>query len=925
MWIERIDFAGFGNISGEKIEFKNNKLNLVVESNEYGKSTIASAVWAILYDFPEREGRPSEREARRPNANSKMPYIASIDITNNGTRLKIIRDFNDGAVQVVDRDQNNKDVTRQFRGPGGEEQIGLKLTGMTREMFRSTCFVGQRELDEHVFEDSDLAAMFQGIADTSSPATNAGDAIDVLNQALQRFPYKGRRNKVDAVLRDLEGQYYELSDTIKKMENDRVDTAIKIKKINELGEDIVDDYATAGATEYFELCLEAADTDNRLIQAQSMLAKVSELRQELNSLGDLEGFPIDSAKQVEELLVRRQSRQEDLNRFQQDVAPLISGYEAEGSAHENDDELNSFTMDDGRRLGAQSVKLHKHESELLDLRQRRGSEYDRLSSLNIDLNNVTSSKQAFQNMSDKDSESARSYMALLDQFKLALNEAEEKVERSRLVINDIDEQRKAKKVMFVLPGGALRKRELEAAEAEVEKETKHIEELNTKVKGLEAKLDTLAKKVGIESGEELLAHFSGAGGETNHLRELQSLDRMIEEKEGNITALNKEIEPLFLKAGRQIYDVNAATAAELAERVQQYVMEKQKADSKSNAAQQSKDQFAFLSSEIENVDNSLNEIFAQAHIEKSTNREEQRQEFFAKLANFHRWQMLTGELRKMEGDMSSGFTPDELPPQIERLESNRMEIFERMHELIEQHPAIAEMAPPMLSSQRKSSVADGGDEKTYVDDLRRERDELTLAVRSATMNHDQNYLSAVEEQEQISRELNNVRRAKTALELARDTLQKLSSETYVDWSAKLNDIAREMILNIGLDFESLHFDQDLKITARKRGETQDIDSTNINTQLSVGTKEQLHWLARMVVSQFLSKGNPLPIVLDEPFSEADDERFLRVMQFLIEVLSTKHQVIIFSCHQQRHHWLLSNLDQSQIARIDFARRASMRG
>lgn len=230
------------------------------------------------------------------------------------------------------------------------------------------------------------------------------------------------------------------------------------------------------------------------------------------------------------------------------------------------------------------------------------------------------------------------------------------------------------------------------------------------------------------------------------------------------------------------------------------------------------------------------------------------------------------------------------------------------------------MTPP-----RRMNLSGGYSSKMYLDDLRRERDELTLAVRTASMNHDQNYLAAVEELEQVSRELNNVRRAKTAIELARDTLQRLSAETYEDWSVKLNEIAKEMITNIGLDFDHLHFDSDLRITARKKSDGQEVNASNISTQLSTGTKEQLHWLARMVVSRFLSKGNPLPIVLDEPFSEADDERFLRVMQFLLDVLVANHQVVIFSCHQQRHHWLISQLTPEQTAKIDFARRTPLRG
>ncbi|MBS2002803.1 MAG: AAA family ATPase [Cyanobacteria bacterium SZAS LIN-5] len=920
MWIERIDFAGYGNISGEKIEFKDNKLNLVVESNEYGKSTIASAVWAILYDFPESGEQPSEREARRPSAASKMPYIASIDITTNGTRLKVIRDFSDGAVQVVDRDQKNKDVTKRFRGPNGEDQVGLKLTGMTREMFRSTCFVGQRELDEHAFSgDSDLTSLFQGIADSSQPASNASNAIEILEDALHHFPHKGKRNRVEVVMRDLEGQYYELSDKIKKLESDKDQIGVNISKIGKLEGDIVDDTEQAGANEYFELCLEAADTDNRLIQAQTTLAKLSELRQEMSSLGNMDGFPIDSVKRVEELWTRRQSRQEDYDRYLEEMAPQLREYEShEKHAQDRFDGLSEFSADEGKRIGVLAVTFYNLQAELHDLRQRRGDRDPDVGS------GAKPAAPAQQSLDEMEHENARSYVALIDSFKEAIADAESKIDKNRMFIFDVEEQKKTKKVMFVLPG-ASKKKEVELAEAEIEKCRKQVDELSTKIRGLEGRLDALAQKIGLASGKHLVAQLTGAPMPVNKEAEARaSLDNLIIDRETTLAQVKADLEPFFVKAGRQAWEINSDSATELADQIGKYIEEQRHISSTYSAVKQSKQQLEFLASEIQNIDDQLREIFVNAHLEDSDNIADVHQQFFSKLASFHRWQVMHTELRKMETDMSSGFTPDELPPQVERLETMRMEIFARMQELVEQYPNIAEMAPPM-TPPRRMNLSGGYSSKMYLDDLRRERDELTLAVRTASMNHDQNYLAAVEELEQVSRELNNVRRAKTAIELARDTLQRLSAETYEDWSVKLNEIAKEMITNIGLDFDHLHFDSDLRITARKKSDGQEVNASNISTQLSTGTKEQLHWLARMVVSRFLSKGNPLPIVLDEPFSEADDERFLRVMQFLLDVLVANHQVVIFSCHQQRHHWLISQLTPEQTAKIDFARRTPLRG
>ncbi len=71
---------------------------------------------------------------------------------------------------------------------------------------------------------------------------------------------------------------------------------------------------------------------------------------------------------------------------------------------------------------------------------------------------------------------------------------------------------------------------------------------------------------------------------------------------------------------------------------------------------------------------------------------------------------------------------------------------------------------------------------------------------------------------------------------------------------------------------------------------------------------------------FSFKDTPLPIVLDEPFSESDDERFLRIMQFVVDVLTRDHQVIIFSCHRQRHQWLAEQLNGAQKDRLLFCHR-----
>ena len=139
----------------------------------------------------------------------------------------------------------------------------------------------------------------------------------------------------------------------------------------------------------------------------------------------------------------------------------------------------------------------------------------------------------------------------------------------------------------------------------------------------------------------------------------------------------------------------------------------------------------------------------------------------------------------------------------------------------------------------------------------------------------------------------------------------MSVETHLHWSSQLNEISKEMLGRLNTDFESLQFDPDLKMTARRKGVSEPLQPSNIYSQLSIGTREQLFWLARMSISRLLSKNVPLPIILDEPFSEADDKRFATMMGFLIDVLLKEHQVIVLSCHHMRHQWLTNELNAEQ--------------
>ncbi|MFN3821913.1 MAG: ATP-binding protein, partial [bacterium] len=79
----------------------------------------------------------------------------------------------------------------------------------------------------------------------------------------------------------------------------------------------------------------------------------------------------------------------------------------------------------------------------------------------------------------------------------------------------------------------------------------------------------------------------------------------------------------------------------------------------------------------------------------------------------------------------------------------------------------------------------------------------------------------------------------------------------------------------------------------------------VKEYLSVGAKEEIYLAARLAIARFITRGvsEPIPILLDEPLSSADDQKFRSGMKFFLEELSRHHQVIILTCHEERHQWL----------------------
>lgn len=85
--------------------------------------------------------------------------------------------------------------------------------------------------------------------------------------------------------------------------------------------------------------------------------------------------------------------------------------------------------------------------------------------------------------------------------------------------------------------------------------------------------------------------------------------------------------------------------------------------------------------------------------------------------------------------------------------------------------------------------------------------------------------------------------------------------------------------------------------------------------LSAGTTDQIYFALRAAGVEMLSEnGETLPLIIDEPFSQFDDERIKLTVRILGSI-SEKNQVIIFTCKQNEVDLLTKEASNAQVIRL----------
>jgi uncharacterized protein YhaN len=133
------------------------------------------------------------------------------------------------------------------------------------------------------------------------------------------------------------------------------------------------------------------------------------------------------------------------------------------------------------------------------------------------------------------------------------------------------------------------------------------------------------------------------------------------------------------------------------------------------------------------------------------------------------------------------------------------------------------------------------------------------------------------------------------LRLAEAELAEAAADTYRDFAPRLNASLESGIARLtGGRYVHAFVDEDLyvRVEAPETGAVVELD------QLSVGTQKQAYLVQRLELVRLLCPaGEPLPVLLDDPFAHFDADRLERTLGWLAEA-ATERQIIVFATQRR---------------------------
>lgn len=129
----------------------------------------------------------------------------------------------------------------------------------------------------------------------------------------------------------------------------------------------------------------------------------------------------------------------------------------------------------------------------------------------------------------------------------------------------------------------------------------------------------------------------------------------------------------------------------------------------------------------------------------------------------------------------------------------------------------------------------------------------------------------------------------SAVELAIETIEELSKSIHDSFGGRLGRAVSQIVSNItGGRYNKLIINEKLEVAVDWK------DELIATERLSAGTIDQIYFSIRLAASDLLLENEELPLILDDSFALYDDDRLRTAISGIVD----RGQIIILTCHKQ---------------------------
>lgn len=192
----------------------------------------------------------------------------------------------------------------------------------------------------------------------------------------------------------------------------------------------------------------------------------------------------------------------------------------------------------------------------------------------------------------------------------------------------------------------------------------------------------------------------------------------------------------------------------------------------------------------------------------------------------------------------------------------------------------------------------------------------TLAIQEALLDQNaqlleektvlyQNIAEELAETQKTTRQEQDIEEKIQALDFSKTLISKLTQHVSKDMMEEIYVKAAQILSDItGEKYDKICFDEQMKITLKKKHETYSI------MQTSQGLLEQVYFALRMAVGDVMMQEEEMFYSFDDAFVMYDEERLRKVLLYLAK---QSHQSFIFTCHPREIKLLeQENIDFTKI-------------